>query len=112
MRTLNLTVAVLAAVTITVSMRVVGVLLVSGLMILPVAIAQLAARSFTRTMYVAMSVGAVVCVSGLSITYWQDVQPGALIVVIAVGVYTVAAAIRAVITWRSGRARQRVEAPA
>jgi zinc transport system permease protein len=101
-------VAVLAAVTITVAMRVVGVLLVSGLMILPVAIAQLAARSFTRTIYIAMAIGAVVCVNGLSITYWHDVQPGALIVVIAVGVYALAAALRAVVTWRSARKRSTV----
>ena len=90
-RALNLTVAVLAAVTITVSMRVVGVLLVSALMILPVAIAQQFSRSFSRTMTLAMGVGAVLCVTGLTITYYRDLQPGALIVVLGVAAYAVAA---------------------
>lgn len=84
---LNLVVAVLAAVTITVAMRVVGVLLVSALMILPVAIAQHLTRSFSRTMYLAMGIGAILTLAGVSITLTQDVQPGALIVVLGVCAY-------------------------
>lgn len=86
---LNLIVAVLAAVTITVAMRVVGVLLVSALMILPVAIAQRLTASFARTMYVAMGVGAVLTLTGIWITLSQNLQPGALIVVLGVGTYVV-----------------------
>jgi zinc transport system permease protein len=84
---LNLVVAVLAAVTITVAMRVVGVLLVSALMILPVAIAQHLTRSFSRTMYLAMGIGAVLTLAGVSITLTQNLQPGALIVVLGVIAY-------------------------
>lgn len=84
---LNLVVAILAAVTITVAMRVVGVLLVSALMILPVAIAQRLTRSFSRTMHLAMGIGAVLTVTGVSITLQHDMQPGALIVVLGVVVY-------------------------
>ena len=43
-RFLNVAIAVIAALTVTVAMRVVGVLLVSALMIVPVAISQLTAR--------------------------------------------------------------------
>ncbi len=82
-------VAVLAAVTITVAMRVVGVLLVSALMILPVAIAQQLTRSFSRTMHVAMGLGAVLTLSGVAITLEHNLQPGALIVVVGVGLYVV-----------------------
>ncbi len=102
-RALNLLVAVLAAVTITVAMRVVGVLLVSALMILPVAIAQQFSRSFARTMRIAMFVGAVLCVAGLTITYYRDLQPGALIVVLGVFAYAIAAGIRAATQARSSR---------
>jgi zinc transport system permease protein len=104
-RALSLTVAVLAAVTITVAMRVVGVLLVSALMILPVAIAQQFARSFALTIQAAMAVGAVLCVTGLTITYYRDLQPGALIVVLGVAAYAVAAGARAVLQARSSRSR-------
>ncbi|TLM72948.1 metal ABC transporter permease [Pseudarthrobacter sp. NamB4] len=93
-RALNILVAVLAALTVSVSMRVVGVLLVSALMIVPVAIAQLTARSFRATMTTAMVVGATVCVTGLSITYFHRLSPGATIVVLAIGVYAAVALIR------------------
>lgn len=84
---LNMVVAVLAAVTITVAMRVVGVLLVSALMILPVAIAQQLTRSFSRTMHVAMGLGALLTLGGVAITLEHNLQPGALIVVLGVGLY-------------------------
>lgn len=84
---LNTVIAVLAAVTITVAMRVVGVLLVSALMILPVAIAQQLTRSFTRTMSLAMGIGAALTLTGIGITLEHDLQPGALIVVLGVVAY-------------------------
>ncbi|MBT2519701.1 metal ABC transporter permease [Arthrobacter sp. ISL-28] len=93
-RALNILVAVLAALTVSVSMRVVGVLLVSALMIVPVAIAQLTARSFRATMTTAMVIGAAVCITGLSITYFYRLSPGATIVVLAIGVYAVVALAR------------------
>lgn len=86
-RALNIAIAVIAALTVTVAMRVVGLLLVSALMIVPVAIAQLTTSSFRRTMATAMGIGVVVCTVGLSVTYWQDVPPGATIVVLAIGLY-------------------------
>ncbi|WP_369345799.1 metal ABC transporter permease [Demequina maris] len=90
---LNMVVAVLAAVTITVAMRVVGVLLVSALMIVPVAIAQLLTRSFARTMHLAMGLGAVLTITGIWITVFQDIQPGSLIVVLGVLLYVLVAAV-------------------
>ncbi|ALU41036.1 ABC transporter [Kocuria flava] len=104
---LNLLVAVVAALTVSVSMRVVGVLLVSAIMIVPVATAQLLTRSFATTMAVAMGLGAAVCVAGLAITYVQPLSPGATIVVLAIGAYTVAAvAAPVLLRLRDGRARR------
>lgn len=107
---LNMVVAVLAAITITVAMRVVGVLLVSALMIIPVAIAQVVTRSFARTMTVAMAVGVVLCIAGVSITLEHDLQPGALIVVLGVALYMVVACGAAIIQRR--HRRQSMEAHA
>ena len=53
----NLLVAVLAAVTVTVAMRTVGLLLVSALMVVPVATSQQLTRSFRTTLAGAMVVG-------------------------------------------------------
>lgn len=100
-RLLTTLVAVLAAVTITVAMRVVGVLLVSALMILPVAIAQQLTRSFARTMGLAMGIGAVMTLAGVGITLEHDLQPGALIVVLGVVAYI------AVSVWTQLRAHRR-----
>lgn len=93
-RVLNLTVAVLAALTVSVAMRVVGVLLVSALMIVPVAVAQLVVASFRRTMAVAMGIGVLVTVSGLTVTYFYPLSPGATIVMLAIGVYAVVSIVR------------------
>ncbi len=101
---LNVAIAVVAALTVTVAMRVVGVLLVSALMIVPVAVAQMITSSFRRTMALAMGVGALVCVSGLSITYFYDASPGAMIVVLAIGMYALAAAARPLVV-RAARRR-------
>jgi zinc transport system permease protein len=81
-------------------MRVVGLLLVSALMIVPVAVAQQVTHAFGRTMFTACVVGVVVCVSGLSITYWYNVSPGATIVVLAIAVYAVVSLVAPLVTRR------------
>ena len=90
-RTLNLLLAVLAAVTVTVAMRVVGLLLVSALMVVPVAAAQQLVRGFRATVALALGIGVVAAVSGVSGSYYADTAPGALIVVVALGVFALAA---------------------
>ena len=103
-RLLNMMIAIVAALTVTVAMRVVGLLLVSAIMILPVAIAQQVATSFRATMRLAMGVGVLVCVSGLVITYFRALSPGAVIVCLAIAVYAGVAAVRPLLVNRS-RAR-------
>ncbi|HLT85716.1 MAG TPA: metal ABC transporter permease [Phototrophicaceae bacterium] len=93
-RLLNIAVAVLAALTVSVAMRVVGVLLVSALMIVPVATAQLVTRSFRATMTVAMGIGVAVSLAGLTVTYAYPLSPGATIVVLAIGVFGVVSLVR------------------
>ncbi|WP_435300322.1 metal ABC transporter permease [Timonella sp. A28] len=93
-RAANITIAVVAALTVTVSMRVVGLLLVSAIMILPVAVAQLTTASFKTTMRVAMAVGVTVTVSGLMVTYWIPLSPGATIVILAVVAYVLVSLAR------------------
>lgn len=108
---LNAMVAVVSALTVTVAMRVVGLLLVSALMIVPVAVAQQLTHSFARTMGTASVVGVVVCVTGLTITYFQDVSPGATIVVLAIAVYAVAAAVRPLVARRGPAADPHPDLP-
>lgn len=90
---LTMLVATISALTVTIAMRVVGLLLVSAIMIVPVAVAQLYAGSFARTMGLACTIGVAVSLVGLSVTYWVDVPPGATIVVLAIALYAVGAAL-------------------
>lgn len=105
-RTMSIVIAVMSALTVTVAMRVVGLLLVSALMIVPVAIAQLVTGSFKWAMRVGVIIGLVVCVTGLVITYWHNVSPGATIVVVAILLYAVVAVVAPLVQARR-RHRQR-----
>ena len=82
-RTLNLLLAVMAALTVTVAMRVVGLLLVSALMVVPVATAQQLVRGFRATVVVSLLAGVIASLTGVLGSYYADTAPGALIVVVA-----------------------------
>ena len=89
-RFLNLLLAVMAAVTVTVAMRVVGLLLVSALMVVPVATAQQLVRGFRATVVVALASGVLASVSGVLGSFYLDTAPGALIVVLALSGFALA----------------------
>ena len=86
-RVYNVLIVALAAVTVTVSMRTVGLLLESALMVVPVATANHLVIGFRRSMLTAMGLGVLAAVSGTIGSYQFDTAPGALIVVIAIGVF-------------------------
>ena len=86
---LNLLLAALTAFTVVVSMRVVGVLLISALMVVPVAAGQLVARSFRSTFVISIVIGVVVSVAGVVVSYYADTPSGGTIVVLAIGVFVV-----------------------
>ncbi|MBV7363916.1 metal ABC transporter permease [Actinomycetaceae bacterium TAE3-ERU4] len=88
---LTILIAASSALTVSVAMRVVGALLVSALMIVPVAIAQIYVSSFRATMHLAMGLGAVICITGLTITYFYNISPGATIVVLSIFIYALSA---------------------
>lgn len=83
-RALNLLLAVSTAVTVTVAMRAVGLLLVSALMVVPVATAQQVARGFKSTMALAMGFGALAAAAGIWFAWTYDTAPGATIVLVAI----------------------------
>jgi zinc transport system permease protein len=88
-RTYSLLVSVLAAVTVTVAMRTVGLLLVSALMVVPVATAQQLTRSFGSTLRLAMLLGAGASLGGLlasaylSLQFDARISPGPSIVLLS-----------------------------
>lgn len=93
--TLNLLLAVVTSVTVVVSMRVVGLLLISALMVIPVATAQLMARSFRGTVALATALGVVASVGGAGASYYLDTPSGGTIVLVAIAAFVVVAAATA-----------------
>lgn len=88
-RVMSTVLAVLAAVVVVVGMRVVGLLLVSAIMIVPVAAAQQVTRSFRSTGALGAGLGLVATVAGLTGSFYADVPPGPTIVLVALGLFAV-----------------------
>ena len=91
---INQALVTLAALTVVVGMRVVGVLLVTTLMVLPVAASMQLARGLGRTILYAAGLGVTAVVAGLTLAYLVDVPAGAMIVVVAAVLYALALGTR------------------
>ncbi|MGN7248913.1 metal ABC transporter permease [Janibacter anophelis] len=106
----NILLAVLTGVTVVISMRVIGLLLISALMILPNATGQYLGRSFRGGLVWAVIVGTLTSVGGVVTSFYADTPSGATIVLLAIAVFVVsAAAVTAARTLR-GRHHQTAEA--
>jgi len=81
---LNLGLAVLTAATITVSMRVVGILLVGALIVIPVLVSIRVVKGLTRTVLVSSVIGVFVAVFGMVISFYADLAPGGSIVLTSI----------------------------
>lgn len=89
-RFLSMMLTVTAALTVVVAMRVVGLLLVSALMVVPVAAAQQLTRGFRATALLAMGTGVLCAVGGLYTSFQYDLAPGPAIVLLALGAFILA----------------------
>jgi zinc transport system permease protein len=74
----------MVALVIAASMRIVGILLVSSLMTLPVAASIRIANGFKQTIFYSILFGELSVLGGLTISYYIDLAPGGTIVMIAV----------------------------
>lgn len=95
--TYNLVLAVLTAVTVVMSMRVVGLLLISALMIIPNATAQLLARSFGASVRWAVLIGVLCSVGGVLVSYAAETPSGGTIVLLAITTFLLVSAGAAVL---------------
>jgi zinc transport system permease protein len=105
-RVYTMLVSVMAAVTVTVAMRTVGLLLVSALMVVPVATAQQVSRGFRTTLLASMVLGTAASLVGVTLSAYVNVAPGATIVLLALAGFAGA--------WPVGlllRRRRRLAAP-
>ena len=91
---LNVALAALTGLTIGISMRTVGILLIAALMVLPVIAASRIAWSIRSTILIACGIGLGSAVVGLTVSYYADLAPGGAVVLVAAGSFVLASTIR------------------
>lgn len=84
----------LTAMAIVATLRLVGIVLVMGLLTIPQMTANLFTFSFRRMSLASVGIGAADSLGGLWLSYWLDVPSGATIIFVAVVVYAASKAIK------------------
>ena len=80
---LNVLLAALVGLTVAISMRIVGILLVAALMVLPVIAASRVARSMRASFLLALALGLASVWIGLTVSYYGNLAAGGAIVLVA-----------------------------
>jgi zinc transport system permease protein len=83
---LNYIFIILASITVITSMRLVGILLISALIVLPNITSMMFGKSFRNTMLLSMLISVISVVSGIVISYYLDLAPSGTIVMISVAI--------------------------
>lgn len=81
------------ALVIVVSIKVVGIVLVSALVVIPAAAALQITENFHRMMLISAFVGAGSCVLGLLVADWLGIAPGATIVLLATALFVLSVVV-------------------
>lgn len=98
---INLVFIILIASTITLSMRIVGVLLVSSLMVIPVATSLQISKSFKQATIYSIIFAEISVILGIIISYHFELASGGTIVLISVGILLATFIIKRIINKRS-----------
>jgi len=98
-RFLNQALVVLAAVTVVLSLRIVGGLLIGALMVIPVATAMQIGRSFRQTIIFATALGLIAVIAGLSASFYLNTAAGGTIVLISLMLFAIAVSWRKITAW-------------
>ena len=80
---LNYAFVVLASVTVVTSMRLVGILLISALIVIPNITAMMFGKGFKKTVGISMSISVISVISGIFLSYYYNIAPSGIIVIIA-----------------------------
>ncbi len=88
-RRLNFILVTLAAVTVALSIRIVGVLLIGALMVIPVVAAIQYGKSFRTTLFLSVAISLFSVIGGLFSSYYLNIATGGTIVLIALIVFLI-----------------------
>ncbi len=87
----NIALMVLTAITVSLAMRVVGVLLIGALMVIPVVTSIQIAKSFRQSLYLSVVFALLSVVTGLVLAYYLNLPGGGAIVLVSLGIFTTVA---------------------
>ena len=79
----------LLSLTILVTMRVIGTLLISALLVIPAAASRMTTNSFTRLLWLSPVIGAVTCFVGMNASYHLDTSASATIILLDAIIFVV-----------------------
>ena len=88
---MNILLVMLTAVTVSLAMRVVGILLIGALMVIPVITATQMARSFKQSMIFSVGFALISVFVGLFLAYYLDLPAGGAIVLLSLAIFIVVA---------------------
>ena len=83
---LNYAFVVLASITVVTSMRLVGILLISALIVIPNITAMMFGKGFKKTVCISMGISVISVIGGILLSYSLNLAASGTIVVIAVGI--------------------------
>ncbi|HJM45586.1 MAG TPA: metal ABC transporter permease [Candidatus Nitrosopelagicus sp.] len=83
---LNYAFVVLASITVVTSMRLVGILLISALIVIPNITAMMFGKGFKKTVCISMGISTISVTSGILLSYSLNLAASGTIVIIAVGI--------------------------
>ncbi len=86
-RSINILFLIILAVSIVISIKIVGIILISALLVIPGATAQLYAKNLYTMIIISCSVAVLSAILGLFISYEFDIAPGGSIVLTATAVF-------------------------
>jgi len=102
---LVLALTVLVALVVVGGMSSIGLLLISAMMVVPVATASQIATSYRGTMWTAAGIGGLSAVVGLLTSFYADAPTGAAIVLVALAIYCMTGLVRFVVGLRPKTSR-------
>lgn len=90
----NFILMILTAVTVSVSSRIVGALMISSLLVIPSATAMLISKSYKQTLVLSIVFAEIFTLGGLFVSYYLDLRPGGTIVLFGTLILVITAIIK------------------
>jgi zinc transport system permease protein len=83
-RTINFIMMLLTAIVVSVASRIVGALMISSLLVIPVATSMLISKSYKQTLILSIVISEFITLLGLYISFYMNLRPGGTIVLLGV----------------------------